>query len=173
MPAKTQTGYTLIELLFTILLLGLLLTFANTGFQQLVDRHRQSSLANQLYSALNLGRSHAISVGQHTSLCAGMNSCENSNRWSNQLLIFHDTNQNGQLDAGERLLRQSELSNGDAWHWSSFRNRPHITFKPDGTTHGANGTFTLCRGEQAIRNIVISITGRVRMQAPSQGSRCS
>lgn len=172
MPDKTQTGYTFIELLFTILLLGLLLTFANTGFQQLLDRQRQSSLANQLYAALNLGRSHAISIGQPTSLCAGMDNCGNSNKWSNQLLIFHDTNQNGQVDAGERLLSQSELADGYAWHWSSFRNRPHITFKPDGTTHGANGTFTLCRRDQAIRSIVISITGRVRMQALSQGSRC-
>lgn len=172
MQIKAQKGNTLIELLFTILVVGILFAFAAPTFQKLLDKQRQSSLINQLHAAIHFGRSHAISVGISTSLCAGVNRCGQSNAWTSQLLIFHDINQNGQIDSNEILLSQFYLLNGYTWHWSSFRNQPYISFKTDGTTHSSNGTFTLCRGDQALSSIVVSITGRARLQAPTPSSRC-
>lgn len=172
MPPNRHTGFTLIELLIVLLLLGILISIALPSFATLLQKNRQTTTLNQLRLALHYARSYAIISRQTVSICSGQTSCIDSRQWSEQLLVFHDSGSNGQIDDDDTVLQQPTLPAGYSWHWSNFRNQPHMSFKSDGTTHSLNGTFTLCHEDQPTQQIVINITGRTRIQTPPTGTSC-
>lgn len=173
MNCVSQQGLTLPELLISLSLAAILLAGAAPAFSNLLQSSRNSAHTNELHSAVNFARAQAIQTRRSVSICSGTDQCRNSRRWQQQLLIFIDHNRDGQLDAGEQLLRTTELSGDVHWYWSNFRQRSHLTFKPDGTTHSLNGTFTLCRQQNAQRSIVINITGRSMSTTPSNALACT
>lgn len=170
--STAHDGFTLVELLVTLAILAILLGIGVPAFDQAIASSHRLTCVNQLVGTLNFARSQAITRGRTISLCAGEQACNDSPRWSGRILIFLDANLNGQFDAGDDLLQVSELSTSLKWTWSNFRNQRHISFIPDGTTHSLNGTFTLCRDTNALRTVVINITGRVRLDLPADDSRC-
>ena len=61
MPAiRSQSGFTLVELMVVIAVLAILATIAIPGFQGIVAQNRASSAANELLATLQLARSAAI-----------------------------------------------------------------------------------------------------------------
>ncbi|WP_019339729.1 GspH/FimT family pseudopilin [Stutzerimonas stutzeri] len=169
----TAKAFTLIELLITIAALGTLLGIAVPSFSSLIERNQQTTTTHDLLTSLNHARGLAINRREPISLCAGGNSCEVSANWENGILIFSDPNRNGEFDAGERLHRVVTLPNRYRWNWSNFRSRTFMSFKANGTTNSLNGTFTLCSGSEAIQQLVINVTGRLRTRAPEDNSACS
>lgn len=170
--SNRDQGFTLVELLITISILAIVLTMAIPTFSTVTDSIRQRTQVNQLLADLNFARSRAITSRRTVSLCAGQTSCDGVARWKNQIIIFEDVNANGALDNNELPVRVSTLAGSHEWNWGNFRNQRHMSFKPDGTTHSLNGTFTLCRKNQALRKIVINITGRTRLDSPTDNERC-
>ncbi len=55
-----RTGFTLIEMMLTLVVLGILTTLALPSFSNLVARHRTKSAATDLYVALVKARSEAV-----------------------------------------------------------------------------------------------------------------
>ncbi|MCQ4322062.1 GspH/FimT family pseudopilin [Stutzerimonas stutzeri] len=172
MPNRNQ-GFTLIELLITLTLFGIVLAIAVPGFTRALESTHQRTLVNQLLADLNFARSRAITTRQMVSLCAGDARCDDLARWREQIIIFDDTNANGVLDGDESPVRISSLAARHEWNWGNFRNQRYMSFKPDGTTHSLNGTFTLCRENQALETIVINITGRTRLGSPTDNKHCT
>ena len=168
-----QQAFGLVELLMVLVLLGIIFGVAVPSFGNLLERTRQNAEVDQLVDAINLARGTAITRNKVLSLCAGNDLCDGSARWRQQILIFLDDNRNGQRDAGEVLLRQLQLPAGLNWNWSNSRSQKHLAFLPSGLTHRLNGTFTLCQGERAIRDVVISVTGRVRFRTPANSDDCA
>lgn len=157
-------GHTLVELLFCLLIIGILLGLAMPSFISTVERSRETEAVNQLLGALHYARSTAVFGRRLTTLCSGTEQCEPSNRWQRNLLAFTDVNRNGQIDEGETLIRQEYIPEGYTWYWSSFRRQNHIQFESDGTTLALNGTFTLCDKEFAVHQVIVNLSGRARHQ---------
>lgn len=172
MPDKDQ-GFTLIELLMTLTVLAVVLAVAIPSFTSAVNSARKRTEVNQLLADLNFARTTAITRRQMVSMCAGTAACDRGARWRGQILTFVDTNANGALDAGEQPLRISSVATNLEWNWGNFRSRQYMSFKPDGTTHSLNGTFTLCRKNQALQTIVINITGRMKHGSPQNNGNCT
>lgn len=172
MPPNRLNGFTLVELMIALLLLSILIGIALPSFATLLQNSRQATTLNQLRVVLHYARSHAITSRQTVSICSGQTSCGASQQWSEQLLVFRDIDSDGGIDNDDVVLHQANLPAGYGWHWSNFRNQPHMSFKPDGTTHSLNGTFTLCQDGQPTRQIVINITGRTRLQTLPSGTAC-
>jgi len=166
-------GFTLIELVITLAVLGVLLGIAVPSFNSLIERNQQTTATHDLHAALNYARGLAITRREPVSLCAGVNGCAASANWGKSILVFSDPNQNGQLDPGEQLHRIVTLTERYHWNWSNFRSRTFMSFKANGTTDSLNGTYTLCSGNEAIQQLVINITGRLRTQSPKDNSACS
>lgn len=166
-------AFTLIELLVTIAVLGTLIGVAAPSFSSLIERNQQTTTTHDLLTALSHARGLAINRRQLVSLCSGVDSCEESANWENAILIFSDTNRNGQFDPGEQLHRVVTLPNRYRWNWNNFRSRTFMSFKANGTTNSLNGTYTLCSGSEAIQQVVINITGRLRTRSPEDNSACS
>lgn len=173
MNHSSQGAFTLIELLVTIAILGVLLSIAVPNFGSLIERNQQTAAINDLLGALNHARGLAINRREPISLCAGVGTCNAAAKWEQNILIFSDPNRNGQLDAGEQLHRIVTLPDRHYWNWSNFRSRTFMSFKANGMTDSLNGTFTLCSGNEAIRRLVINITGRLRTESPENHNACN
>ncbi len=170
---RHSTAFTLFELLITIAILGVLLGIAVPSFGSLIERNQQTTTTHDLLTALSYARTLAINRREHISLCAGADNCEASANWEKDILIFSDPNRNGQLDDDEHLHRIVTIPDRNHWNWSNFRSRAFMSFKPNGTTDSLNGTYTLCSGSEALRQIVINITGRLRTRSPEDNSACN
>lgn len=172
MPNRNQ-GFTLIELLITLTVLAIVLAIAVPTFTSSLESIRQRTQINQLLADLNFARSRAITTQHPVSLCAGATGCENLAIWSGQVLIFEDLDANGTVDVDDVTLRATQVATSHTWKWRNFRQQRHMTFKPDGTTHSLNGTFILCRNSEALKKIVINVTGRTRLAAPNDDDHCT
>ena len=170
---KKIYGHTLFELIACLLIGSILLSIAAPSLTSALQSNQQTQLVNQLMSVLNHARGTAVFDRSTVAICPGVTHCLSTTNWANQLLIFNDQNQNGQMETEEQLLRTETISEGYFWHWSNFRHRSYLQFEQDGSPRALNGTLTLCRAGQPLKQLVINVTGRVRTQSPSAVARCS
>ncbi|XXF08203.1 GspH/FimT family pseudopilin [Pseudomonas sp. D2-3] len=171
MNGYQQRAVGLVELLITLTLLAVLTAIAAPSFSSHMHRTKQATHVNELLTALHFSRAEAVARRTTVSLCDGIDDC-GTRRWQNQLIIFADHNHNGRVDEGEPILRSLRIAPAYSWHWSNFRSRNHISFMSNGMTHSLNGTFTLCREATAVRNVVVNVAGRTRLDTPNDNASC-
>jgi type IV fimbrial biogenesis protein FimT len=168
-------GFTLVELLVTVVVSVLLLSLALPSFHNLVAGQRSAAAINQMVGAVNTARSLAITGGRVVTLCPGRGGeCLGRNQWHQGMLIFVDHNGNGRLDGSERVAQAlPPLSPGERLYWRSFRNRSYLQFQPRGYTQWQNGNFLYCppdlQPEQA-RMAILNAQGRLRTARDVNGN---
>lgn len=127
MKKKTSSGFTIIELMMTIVIGGILLAIAIPSFTNMSKNNCLTTKANSMVSALQLARSSAITL--HADVTAGGlcrmdanndgiadGACSNTNEFGGGIVVFRDLdgdgladtliediNANGVLDVGEDL----------------------------------------------------------------------
>ena len=110
MDKKTQNGFTLYELLITIMIVGVVLTFGVPNMLQFNQNGRMTSTANDLHAAFHLARSESGRAKTNITICASasaMTAAANcGGTWDQGFIVFVDTdgdiNRNG---ATETVLR--------------------------------------------------------------------
>ena len=170
-------GLTLVELLTTLAVAGILVATASGGAAHLVGQHRAGAAVNQMLGAIRFARHAAVTHRSPATLCpadgARQNKCGRRNTWHNGALVFLDENANGRFDGGDVLLRRlPPLGEGDRFYWRSFRNRSYLMIRPSGLTDWQNGNFLFCpRGgdPRYARQIVINAQARVRHARDGDG----
>lgn len=170
---KKLCGYSLAELLIALSIITLVSAIALPSMGQMIRDSENTKNLNQMLGAIGFARSTAVFSGGGTILCTGSAECSTTALWTGGLIVFHDLNGNGQVEPGEPALRNELILSGYSWHWKSFRKLPHIIYEPDGTSRASNGTLTLCFEGQPQRQIIVSLSGRVRHQNPDGGASCS
>lgn len=170
-----QKGFTFIELMVAVALIGVLLGIGVPSFQSMMQSSRIIGDYNSLVGSLNFGRSEAIKRASSVSVCARETDTSCGNDWSNGWLVFDDAGDTrGFIDTDEFVLKSVSLDSGAATLVNSARlnngaaepvARPFIQFQPRGTANwrGA-GYFIFCdeRGTQSARVANISLAGSVR-----------
>lgn len=170
---KIPQGKSLVELLACLAIAITLACTTTPALFGLADRNRQTQWTNQMLAMLHNARSQAALGKSTVTLCAGTSACNKKVNWQHNLLTFIDHNANGNFDANDRLEQILTLPAGASWQWSAPLRKPHLTYQPDGTTKALNGTLTLCLSGKAVRQIKISISGRVRTEDPQLSTTCS
>ena len=74
MKNNKQTGFTLYELLITVLIVGVILALGVPNLRQFTQNSRMTSAANDLNSAFHLARSEASRAKTSITVCASANS---------------------------------------------------------------------------------------------------
>ena len=170
-------GLTLVEMLTTLAVAGILVASASGGATRLIEQHRASAAVNQMLGAIRFARHAAVTHRSSTTLCPApavrMDTCGRRNTWHNGTLVFLDSNANGRFDGTDVLLRRlPRLQEGDRFYWRSFRNRTYLLIRPNGLTDWQNGNFLFCpeNGDPRFaRQIFINAQARVRHARDSDG----
>jgi type IV fimbrial biogenesis protein FimT len=103
MNMEREKGFTLVELLITIVVISVLLATGVPAFQDFIKNNRLTAQTNGFVSAIQLARSEAVKRGTNTIVCASSNgtSCsDNKNDWVKGWIVFSDLNQNNDPDTG-------------------------------------------------------------------------
>jgi len=144
-------GFTLVELMVTVIIGAILLSVAVPSFTNLIRRNQITTYANEFGTAVNLARSEAIK--RATSVSITSNSGTNwTQGWTVNL-----------VNTGE-LLRTAPALTGDNTFNSGVNGT--IIFNSRGsTTLGAEETWLLCNANVAAgRQIRIAVTGRISVR---------
>ncbi|APW46935.1 GspH/FimT family pseudopilin [Rhodoferax antarcticus] len=106
---KKSTGFTIIELLVTIAILGILLALGLPEFRSFIVSNRLSTDVKGFVGLINYARSEAITRNQSVVICPKANNaitCQNSQFWGvYEIQAFVDINGNGQRDTSDTLLK--------------------------------------------------------------------
>ncbi|MFI3222228.1 MAG: GspH/FimT family pseudopilin [Methylococcaceae bacterium] len=181
-------AFTLIELVMTMAIAGILVTIAIPSFNSTLTSIRLTSYANDLVGALNLARSEAIRRGIKVTVRKFDNhSCPinsvigtNGANWEDGWHVFTDTDMSnvGKCVTGDELIRAypplmpSYIFRGN----NNISN--YISFLPSGQSN-INGSFVICNNSDGLgipkantsRLIIIDNIGRVRMGLDTNNDR--
>ncbi len=174
MAKYKQTGFTLIELMVTVVVASILAATAIPNFSSMVKNERTTSVYNGLVSELSYARSEAVKRSANVSICARATdtSCASgTSDWSDGWLVYVETVSNSTLDANEEILRVNQKVE-DTQNLSSqgFTNPSTITYSPRGSS-SSTGYFSVCddRGSEYAKAINILITGSVKKAVDTPG----
>ena len=169
---ESSTGFTLMELMVTIAIAGILLGVAIPSFTSIISSNRLTTYANELVTALNLARSEAIKRGGSVTVRkVDSNSCTKTGvNWNDGWDVFTDVNNNGTCDTSDVLIRTyapfpSFYTLRGNYFFINF-----IRYKPDGSSNVA-GSFVLCDNsddnnlpeKNTSKLITVTSSGRVHM----------
>jgi type IV fimbrial biogenesis protein FimT len=147
---KGEKGFTLMELILVVAIMGILTTIAIPTFQEIMAQRRLNGAARLVMTDLLNARMQAVTQN-HRFLVSVLD--------NRSYQVLDDNNENGVFDGGEsRLIRNI----ADHFHdvLISANNSP--LFLPRGTVTNM-GTFTLTNAA-GTRKVVVAATGRVRIE---------
>jgi prepilin-type N-terminal cleavage/methylation domain-containing protein len=152
-----QTGFTLIEVMITILVGGIVLAVGLPSFADFTKSNRLAAQTNSVLTALHLARSEAVNRGHNMRVLPIAASTDWAQGWQVRLDVDND----GTTDAEDTVLRNYDAIKkatlvGDA---------DNVTYQSSGfiTTTSAN-TITLTASEctaEDIRVISVKLSGLV------------
>jgi len=108
MDKHQQTGFTLYELMITLTVVAIILSFGIPNLRDFTLNSRMTSAANDLHAAFLMARSEAAHAKTNVTICAsadpmGVATCDGT--WDQGYVVFIDDNANQARDAGEAILR--------------------------------------------------------------------
>jgi len=166
MNRKTTPGFTIIELMITIAIGGILLTVAVPSFQTLIKNNRVTTQANLLIGDINMARSQAIKEGFNAFITA-TNAGDAANEFGPGWTVWIDRDADLALDLPERLRVTEPLD--PSMTLDSVQNINQVQYLSSGLQPDAAGlrSFTLCddRTAERGRQISISAVGRVSINS--------
>jgi type IV fimbrial biogenesis protein FimT len=183
---KKAAGFTLVEIMITLIIVGILLVVGVPSLQSFLQNNRLIASTNALVSAFHVARSEAIKNNSRVSICESDDgeSCSETGSWRDGWIVFVDSN--GDLaNTGapcaapntDCLLRihdgydDQQLSitgaDADGAAVSSFtftsRGLPKLA-----SGEAASGVFSVCMYDGSnnvtwARAVILNLSGRVRV----------
>lgn len=156
-------GFTLVEMMVTVAILGILAMIALPSFDSFILTHMLHNYANDFAAAARLARSEALKRNTPVRLCMSADgvTCTSSGSWEQGWLVMTATNEVVRAwpatDSGYRVISAASL----------------LTFQANGL--GAGMSALVCRqspaGDQE-RVVTVSTLGRTKVSTTTTGS-CS
>lgn len=157
-----NVGFTLIEALVAMAIVGIGLTMAVPAFSSVMRTTRTAATLNQLSTDMAMARSSAIMSKASVALCPhdGAMHCLAGGDWSNGWLVFTDADANRQPDSPVDVLRVTDAPAAALLYLPASRSL--LRFQPDGRAAGTNLTVSVCQDDQLLGSVIVNNLGRVR-----------
>ncbi len=110
MKKDRQNGFTLYELLITVMIMGVILTFGVPNFLEFTRNNRMASASNELLAAFTLARTEAVKRKVPVTVCSSLNplaanpACGGT--FADGCIVFADEDGDLVADAGEEVVRR-------------------------------------------------------------------
>ena len=164
---KRHTGFTLIELIVTLVVATILMTLAVPNFRDFLLNNRLTTTANEFTAAANLARSEAIKRGRNATVCVSSTSmnaapgCTAGTDWGVGWLVWVDADGDTNMDDDERLRVGDKLDSTGLTFTGDVS-----SFQYDSRGAVANtGTIEVCddRADEVGRQLSVTATGRIEL----------
>ena len=156
MNYRTSKGFTLFELIVTMAVAGIILSFGIPGFMSFIQNNRATTHTNDLITALNLGRNEATRRAAPITVCSSTDgaNCSGGNDWSSGWIVRND--------AGDVIRTWPERSGGAG---IVTGNVSQVRFLARGSLAGGAAPLVQvrlpdCTGDQG-RDVGINVAGRI------------
>ncbi|MCP5208780.1 MAG: GspH/FimT family pseudopilin [Hahellaceae bacterium] len=150
-----EKGFTIIELMIAVTVLGVLAALAAPSFSYLIANGRHQASINALIGAVNLARVEAVKRGGQVTL----GSISGDTAWTGGYRVWVDSNADNSLSTGEEVIRQYDPAKGEL---TLVGDVSFISFRATGFATAASAV-NVCSGNENVtgRSIGVSISGRV------------
>ncbi len=169
---KKQNGLSLLELLTTMAMVGIMASFAVPAFTDLINKNQQKAQINKVLNGLYIARSEAVKRGERTVFCPSSDgaSCNSGVDWEAGWIVFIDDNTNNAVDAGETLVQVGQPMDTGFTLIGSANVADRVRYQPGGDAL-ESGTMTLCdaRGATDARAIIITASGKPKTSDTAAG----
>ena len=153
-----SSGFTLVELLVVVVILGILSSIAYPSFEAQIRDSRLASQSNTLLATLQLARSEAAATYSTLTVCPSSNqaTCDNSASWKDGYIITN----------GTTALKVIPALEGGSTIFSS----QGIAFDNRGQLIQTTPPITICdeRGMNYAKGILINGSGQIRLGAAAR-----
>lgn len=109
-------GFTLVEVMVSIAILGVLIAIAIPSFSNTIKRYRINAIRDELTASLQLARSEAIRRGVQIIIARQTVNCifdvPDSQDWHCGWYLVVDSNNNGNVNASEEVIQNTVLPAG-------------------------------------------------------------
>jgi type IV fimbrial biogenesis protein FimT len=164
---RQATGFTIIELMIGIAILGITMTFAAPSFLTLISNNRIAGGASDFVSALQLAKAESAARVNPVTICkrnvAGTG-CTGGGDWQQGWIVFSDINGDASVDVGDTVVLVQEALDPQITFGGTAGVTNSITYNQSGTTSiTATQVLILCdsRGfAVSAKGILVTITGR-------------
>ena len=160
---KKIKGITLIELMITLAIAGVLIASAAPSMREFIQNNRSATQINELQATLNLGRSEAIKRNSNVTICRSNDGSSCAGNWQDGWIVFTDSDSDATVDDGDEILQiHGGLVAGNTLRFT----QGDITYANTGLARaGSNGIFIHCdsRGAQYARGVHVGPSGRARL----------
>jgi type IV fimbrial biogenesis protein FimT len=160
---KLHRGFTLIELMITITVAGILLAIAVPAFNSFLQNDRDTGQANSLVGSLGYARSEAVKRASPNGItvCPSANgaACDAGPWTEGWIVIYIDP----VTPANTAVLQAVPALSGSNTVTPVAGPATGITFNSNGTAPAAPFTLRICdiRGAAFARQVEVNVTGRV------------
>ncbi|HEY5803237.1 MAG TPA: GspH/FimT family pseudopilin [Lysobacter sp.] len=172
---RHQRGFSLVELMAALVILGVLLGVGVPAFRQLIDSMRVHNAFHELSTSLAMARMSAVSGGATVLVCpsADGRTCRQDSVWDQGWITFRASGrlQRHPISAEDILFLASSPGHGLALR----SNRPRIRFQPNGLSEGSNASVCIHApgSGPAAGRVAVNGGGRIRSELPPQAGFCT
>ncbi len=171
MKTNSQKAFTIIELLITVTIAGILMAIAMPSFKNMVSGDRLNSYRNLLYTDIILARSKAVESNGKVFICASSDGSTCGGNFKDGWIILQDTDSDETATAADTVIKIQQAIDGDIKFQLDTATLSTITIDGRGFTPDSSGVISVCddRGNDFAKTLSISKTGRPsrRGAAPS------
>jgi type IV fimbrial biogenesis protein FimT len=162
-----SSGYTLLELIMALGILGITTGLAAPSFISMISDNRISSGASDFASAMQFSKAEAAARVNPVTICkknTDGDGCIASGDWQQGWIVFSDLNGDAAVSAGDTILMNHDSLNSTITFGGSAGVTNSITYRPSGTTSVTSvQTLMVCdeRGfDYSSLGIFVTVSGR-------------
>lgn len=165
---KWQPGFTLLELMVTLAVLGIIAAIAFPSMSTLINNNRLAAATSELAAGLQLARSEAIRRNARIEVCSTSDgeTCASDDDWAHWVVLGADRETNEII-----VLRDFQTPNGVDLVGPSTS----IVFRPSGLLE-RESALVVCapkaHPEENRREVTVMVSGRVAVSKTAGGSQC-
>ena len=172
---QRNRGFTLIELMTTVAITGILAGVAAPSMGGFIEHQRANAATSSLMSHMALARMSAISRNHRAVLCPSRDglTCEAGTDWSGGWMLFVDEDGNRRPDGSDDILRVDLEPTSRHLRVVSTRGREQLRYLPDGRSPGSNLTISICNDRsEVLARVIVNNAGRPRSERAEAGQAC-